>query len=454
VELVIHNEIFNRVYRSYLNLQSSLQIFYGGSSSGKSYFLAQRCILDLIEGKRNYLVARNTAHTLRESTFNQLVETINFFKVKQAFQINISGSMSITCLINDCQVLFRGLDDPEKIKSIKPKKGVITDVWIEEATEISEPSFNQLILRLRGRSPVRKRVTMSFNPISRQHWICKRFFNNKDITASMSDELFILKTTYKDNQFLDKDDIARIEGFKTADSFYYNVYGLGNWGTLGDLVFKNWEIMDLSDAVFPSYKHGLDFGYANDPFVYTKSARGIGSGKFNGRNSIYVTDEIYQTGCTNDIIAEKVKPYSGRELVWCDSAEPKSIAELRMHGLNAHPVKKRRLFGGYAQGRGSAVLFRIQWMQQQRWIIDKNSQGTINEFSLYQWQKDKYGNTIALPVDRDNHGIDSLGYAWENDMIIIKPMMVTSKDLDNKQERETIGVLERLVRKNESMVSQ
>jgi phage terminase large subunit len=449
MELIVHSEIFNEVYKKYLDDQTPLQILYGGSSSGKSHFLAQRVVLDVLRYPRNYLIVRNIANTLRSSVFNQVVETIESFGVARAFQVNLSD-LSITYLPTRQQMLFRGLDDPEKLKSIKPKKGIITDIWVEEATEISEPAFNQLLLRLRGRAPVPKRVTFSFNPISRLHWICKRFFNGQDIEGEKrTDKVAILKTTYKDNEFLDKEDIERIESFKHTDPFYFNVYGLGKWGTLGDLIFKNWDTEDLSTIDFPLYKHGLDFGYAADPFAYTKSARGTGTGRYNGRNTIYVTKEIYEHGCTNDIIAAKIEPYCGKEIVWCDSAEPKSIAELRQYKINAHPGKKRRLFGGLAQGKGSAVLFRIQWMQQQRWIIDKSCQYTINEFSTYQWQKDRFGNTLPVPVDRDNHSVDSLGYAWENDMISLKPMMITSRDLeereDKKQAETTTSALDKMI---------
>ncbi len=176
VKLNVSTKIFNKVYIPYLQDDTPTQIFYGGSSSGKSVFLAQRTVLDVMKGGRNYLVIRNVAKTIRGSAYNEIIKAISSMGLNSFFTVRKS-EFTITCF-NGYQILFCGLDDPEKIKSITPAKGVITDIWIEEATEAEYSAYKQLTKRLRGKSKVSKRVTMSFNPILQDHWIYKEFFLN------------------------------------------------------------------------------------------------------------------------------------------------------------------------------------------------------------------------------------------------------------------------------------
>lgn len=138
------NVAINPVYYPYLKDERRLQIFYGGSSSGKSFFLCQRIILDLLEGKRNYLVIRNVMATIRLSTFNELTKAILAMNVQNYFNINMSN-LTITCKLNNKQIMFYGCDQIEKVKSITPKDGVLTDIFIEEATEVDYNSYKQLI---------------------------------------------------------------------------------------------------------------------------------------------------------------------------------------------------------------------------------------------------------------------------------------------------------------------
>lgn len=141
IKLKVSSKIFNKVYIPYLKDNTPTQIFYGGSSSGKSVFLAQRTVLDLMKGGRNYLVVRNVAKTIRGSVYNEIVKAISDMKLDSFFNV-LKSELTITC-INGYQILFCGLDDPEKIKSITPAKGVITDIWVEEATEIEYNAYKQ-----------------------------------------------------------------------------------------------------------------------------------------------------------------------------------------------------------------------------------------------------------------------------------------------------------------------
>jgi phage terminase large subunit len=391
--------IFNACYIPYLQDTTRTQIYFGGSSSGKSVFLAQRCIIDLMKGGRNYLIIRNTGKTLRTSAFNELLKVISSWNLEKLFNWN-KTDMTITC-INGYQALLRGLDDSEKLKSIVPEKGVITDILVEEATETKREDIKQLQKRLRGWAGVPKRITLTFNPIMRNHWIYAEYFKDKwseDKNKYRDERLLILKTTHIDNSFLEQEDRDELEGEK--DPYYYAVYTKGNWGVLGDLVFTNWKVEDLSriKKQFGTFYHGLDFGYSNDPTAAGRQA-------IKGKQLFILNELIYEKGLTNNVIASILKPEIRKDIIRCDN-EPKSIAELRGYGIEAIAAKK---------GPGS-VNFGIQYLKQFEIIIDRKCQNAINEFQLYQWKKDKYGDPINEPLDKNNHFIDQVRYAL-NDRI-------------------------------------
>ena len=390
----------NAVYIPYIDCQAQRQIFFGGSSSGKSVFLAQRCILDILSQNRNYLIVRNVAKTIRQSTFNELCKVINEMDLYSVFLINKSD-MVITSTITGNQVLFCGLDDPQKIKSITPSKGVITDIWIEEASEVDYSAYKELTKRLRGESRGSKRITLSFNPVLKTHWAYIEFFSEWDEskTEYISDDLVILKTTYKDNAFLTDEDKNLLEN--ETDEYYRNVYTLGNWGVLGAVIFKNWRVEDCSEVkkIADNYRNGVDFGFATDPATIVRTYYD------KIRRTIYILDEFYQIGLTNDLLAKEIKAMCGYEYVTCDSSEPKSIQELKNLGISALGARKGK----------DSVLFGIQWLQQQTIIIDTHCQNARNEFSQYKWKEDARGNTIPVPVDKNNHIIDALRYAMEDE---------------------------------------
>ena len=399
IEYTISNKLFNKSYIPFRDNQKGIQIFFGGSASGKSYFLAQRTIYDVVNNNRNYLLCRKTARTIKKSITNELLKTIQNFNMQNLFEINKSDN-TFTC-INGCQILTAGLDDTEKIKSITPQKGVLTDIWIEEATECEQQDVLQLQKRLRGESKLNKRLTMSFNPIYQTHWLYKQFFGKFTDKYFEDDEMLILKTTYLDNDFLTEQDRYRMEN--ESDSYFYNVYTLGNWGVLGDTIFKNFITEDLSDRKksFDKIYNGLDFGFASDPTAFIR----IHYDKNN--KIIYILDEFEEREMTNDAIAEKLKKIIGTEYITCDSAEPKSIRELQLLNVRALSAKK---------GKGS-INFGIDWIKRHKIIIDKSCINAKRELELYRYKQDKNGLAINVPVDKDNHLIDALRYALEDCMV-------------------------------------
>lgn len=407
----IDTAIFNDVYLPYLEDYSRTQIFFGGSSSGKSVFLAQRCIFDILRGGRNYLIVRQVGRTIRGSVFNEIKRVIEDWGVLNLFSIN-KTDLVITCE-NGYQIVFIGLDDVEKVKSITPAKGVFTDLWVEESTEIELNSLKQLYKRQRGGDEnTPKRLIMSFNPILQTHFLYREYFSQigwaDKQTEFKSDSLSILKTTYKNNRFLTSDDIAGLENEK--DPYYYRVYSLGEWGVLGNVIFTNWRVEDLAPMreQFTNRRIGLDFGFSSDPAALLVSHYD------KMRKTIYIYDELYERGLTNDLLAAEITARVGRDVVTCDSAEPKSIAELRRHGVNATGAKKGK----------DSVLFGIQWLQQQTIVIDPRCINAKNEFMQYKWKEDAAGNAIRQPVEHNNHLIDAVRYAYETDSLATEAKII------------------------------
>ncbi len=393
------NQITPIYFDKVIQNKKTLQIIYGGSSSGKSYAIAQRVVLDTLKG-RNTLVVRKTSNSIKSSCFNEIVGKINDFNLYQYFKVSMSD-FTITCVLNNKQILFKGLDDVEKIKSIKPLDGVLTDIWIEEATQSSYDDYKLLDKRLRGFSKFKKRITMSFNPILKTHWIYKHFFEGfwqDDKQYIENDTVSIFKTTYKDNLFLTKDDVERLEA--ETDPYYRNVYLMGNWGVLAGAVFNNYEVKEFDPDSFDVYRYGLDWGFSNDEFACVKLALDL------PRREIYICEEIYEKHLTNDQAIPKVKALVGSGVVWCDSAEPKSITEFRYKGINARPVKKGA--GSVEQG--------VNFMKRFKIIIHPRCPNALAEFNAYRYKEDrKTGEVLPEIVDKDNHLIDAIRYALSTD---------------------------------------
>lgn len=401
----------NDVYLPYLDCMSRIQIYYGGSASGKSVFLAQRAVLDLMAGGRNYLICRQVGRTIRGSVAMELQKIIIGCGLSEYFTINKTDG-TIQCLATGNQAIFSGLDDVEKLKSITPAKGSLTDIWLEEATEAAQDSVKQLIKRQRGGSEkTPKRLTLSFNPILQNHWLYKEYFAKigwaDNQTVYNDDGITILKTTYLNNKYLTHDDVKDLEN--ETDEYYYQVYSLGNWGVLGDVIFTNWRVEDLSKMrdQFTNVRRGGDFGFSSDPAAFGVSHYDT------MRKTIYFYKELYETGLTNDVLAERVKDMGEAEerSIW-DSAEPKSIQELCNHGVIAVGAKKGK----------DSVNFGIDWLKQQTIVVDTSCINMQNELSQYHWKKDAGGNSLKIPVDKNNHLIDGgLRYAYEDDMNDIDP---------------------------------
>ena len=395
------NIYVNDAYMPYLEATQYIQIFFGGSSSGKSYFISDRTVIDNINGY-NYLVCRNVGNTIKKSVFNQIVKSINNMCLAMFYRINKSD-MTITCTRNGKQILFAGLDDVEKLKSITPENGVLERVWIEEATEIKREAFLQLKKRLRGRTDKHKGIILTFNPVLKSHWIYKEFFADcwdESKNTYSDDRKLIVKTTYKDNNYLTQDDVYELE--HEADQYFYNVYTLGNWGILGNLIYKNWSTADLSGMVhtFDNVVNGLDFGFSNPNAL-------IRAHISEKSKTIYVFQELCKRGQTYDSLIADVKRMCGNGIVTCDNEDSRGLFMLQTAGIKAVPAKKG----------ADSVLNGITWLSGYKIVIDISCQEFINEIQQYHWQEDKDGNVLEKPVKKKDHLLDALRYAVEQESL-------------------------------------
>lgn len=376
----------NNAYLPYINnYKNRKEIYFGGAGSGKSVFIAQKIILKAIKSKRKILIIRKVAATLKDSCFDLIISTLSKLNILTKCIVNKS-TYTIT-LFNGSQILFKGLDDNEKIKSITN----ISDIWIEEATELTLDDYTQLDLRLRA-SISDLQMYLSFNPVSKTNWCYKTFFEQ-------STDAFILHTTYKDNSFLPPDYVQALEQMKDTNYTYYKIYALGEFATLDKLVFTNWKEQEFNveDLIKTSkYKTiiGLDFGW-NDP---TALIVGLADPK---EKVLYLIDEYKGSYKTYPEIAQiiKSKGYEKDKII-AESARPEGIEEIKRNGIKKiEPVSKTKINDG------------IQKLQEYTIFILPELQETITEFQNYTWKKDKKTNEyIDEAIDDFNHIIDALRY--------------------------------------------
>ena len=302
------------------------------------------------------------------------------------------------------KIYFRGLDDPLKVTSITVEHGYLCWCWIEEAYEISnEKDFDMLDESIRGAIPPEtglfKQITLTFNPWNEHHWLKKRFFDTPD------PEILALTTNYLCNEWLDAADLRVFETMKKNNPRRYRVAGLGDWGIVDGLIFENWEerVFSLDEIrKVPGIKSvfGLDFGYTNDPAA-------LFCGLIDrATKTLWVFDEMYKTGMSNENIADTIKREGyAKERITGDCAEPKSIDRLRDLGI--HRIRPSR------KGKDS-VNNGIDFLQDYQIIIHPKCVNFITEISNYTWDTDsKTGKRLNVPIDDFNHLMDAMRYAVE-----------------------------------------
>ena len=388
IKLNIARSLFNDAYYPYLfDYSNRYEVYYGRAGSGKSVFITQKILCKACTSKRKVLVIRKYATTLKDSVFQLFIDQLKKWKIYKFCKVNMS-TYTIT-LPNESVLLFKGLDDPEKIKSITD----ITDIWCEECSELSLDEFTQLDLRLRAQSG-NLQIFVSFNPVSKQNFVYQKWFAN-----GTPDNTFVLHTTYKDNKFLPKEYIDALLEKQKSNPTYYKIYALGEFCTLDKLVYYNWKVEDFDNTqIKGKLLVGLDFGYTNDPTALVASVM--------TDKKIYVFKEWVDTNKTNPQIAQVIKSLGfQKSTIICDSAEPKSIQELRQNGVYAARESTKG---------PDSIIHGIQRLWEYEIIVHPSCTETITEFENYAWQKDKTtGEYINKPIDMFNHCMDALRYSLQ-----------------------------------------
>lgn len=411
-------EVIGRGYKTFWNFKGRYCVVKGSRGSKKSYTAALKLIYNMMKyGGSNTLVIRKVADTNKDSTYAQLKIAINRLNVSHLWEVKKSP-MELIYKPLGTKIMFRGTDDTMKITSITVDKGYLTYVWWEEAFQITnEDDFDKVDLSIRGQIPdnLFKQHIICLNPWADVHWINKRFFakhhknleelKERGMTIHYQDEdELVMTTNYKVNEFLAKADLRVFDKMRINFPKRYAVEGVGDWGIAEGLIFENWEEKSFDvNEIMKTKKvrkvFGMDFGFSVDPTTLSCSLVDEGEG------IIYIYDEFYKKGMTNRQIAEmlKSKGYDTEKIV-ADSAEPKSIEELKHLGI-------RRIIG--AKKGADSISAGIQFIQNFKIYIHPRCVNAITEFSLYCWAEDKSGKKLPKPIDDYNHFIDGFRYSLE-----------------------------------------
>lgn len=400
------NPVFHEFW-SYSKKHEYLRyVLKGGRSSAKSTHIGFRIVMDVIKYPITALCVRKVKDTLSESVYEQLKECINIIGVEQYFDFRVSP-LQIIYKPRGNKIIFRGADDPQKIKSLKVAKFPVADLWIEELAEFKNEdeitTIEQSVLRAELPKGLYYSFFYSYNPPKRkQNWVNKKF--NVSVKPANT---YIHHSTYLDNPHISKETVSEADEMKEKNPLKYRWIFLGEPIGSGVVPFSNLVFRKITDeevASFDNIRQGNDWGYATDPLAFVRLHYD------KTRRKIYFIDEIYGVKLFNRELAERLKKKGyDKTLTTADSAEPKSISEMKCeYDCN---------FKGAKKGPGS-VEYGENWLDDlEEIVIDVNRTPNVaREFESIDYQTDRDGNAKAKLEDKDNHTIDATRYALENDM--------------------------------------
>jgi PBSX family phage terminase large subunit len=401
---------FFEVYKSITEHRGTHYWFMGGRGSTKSSFISIVIILELMRNsKMNAIIFRKIARTIEKSVFNQMLWAIDKLGVNEYFSLK-HMPYEITYKPTEQKILFYGLDDPLKIKSIKTAKGYFGAIWFEEADEFGGMFEIRNVLQSVMRGGEIFSVFYSYNPPNQMsNWV------NEEAEFERDDKV-IVKNTYLDipenirTQWLGEQFLIEAEHLKKQNELAYKHEYMGEITGTGGAIFTNVKKSAMTDETirkFDNLRQGIDWGYVNDAAAWVRLHYD------KTRRSVYIFDEIYGLAMSNRTLADKIKnKLTANELALikntADSAEPKSVDELKGYGLLMQAADK---------GQGS-VEHGIKWLQdlENIYIDDARCPHAFREFMFYELERDKNGELKREPPDKDNHTIDAVRYALEKDM--------------------------------------
>lgn len=363
-------------------------------------------VLDLIKNPISILCVRKVGNTLYESVYEQLKEAVDVLGVGAYFNF-VKSPLKITYLPRGNSIIFRGADDPSKIKSLKVAKFPVATLWIEELAEFkTEEEVSMIensVLRAELGDGLSYKLIYSYNPPKRkQSWINKKFESQ-----FISNSTYVHHSTYLDNPYISKVFIDEAEHIKEIQPLKYDWEYMGKAIGSGVVPFDNLVFREISrDEInnFDNIRQGLDWGYATDPLAmirlhYDKT-----------RRRVFIFDELYGVKISNREASELIKKrHFDDTRIIADSAEPKSIAEVKSYGIQITGADKKP----------GSVEFGEKWLDDLEAIIidPKRCPNTAKEFENIDYQTDRWGDTVARLEDKDNHSIDATRYALSEDMI-------------------------------------
>lgn len=366
------SELFSKTYNS----KKRFIIHQGGTRSGKTYSILQVLIIKGLEATQPLTISicRRSMPSLRLSAmrdFISILDSMNLYKE------NDHNKTEGTYRLGKCTFDFLSMDDAAK------KRGSKRDIlYLNEANELSYEEQFQLAIRTSFQ------VIIDYNPSDNQSWIY-------DLLEERKDEIDFIQSTYKDNPFLSQETIKEIENLKYTDDDYYRIYALGERGSGRTLIFQYKQIKEIDYHTAQFIGLGMDFGYSNDPTTIVEIWKG-------GINDLYIKELCYKTKLTNnDIIVELKKlDVAPHTLIVADSAEPKSIEELRRAGFNIKPTKKGK----------DSINVGIDYIRRHNLLVTEDSINLIKELNNYKWKMNRDGDMTNQPIDAFNHAIDALRY--------------------------------------------
>lgn len=365
-----------------LKVESRYLLSYGGSGSSKSYSATQKIIFRILTEKNHrILLLRKTASSLKKSVYQLLQDVISDWGINDLFMIN-KTDMSFLCKANGNQIVLSGLDDVEKLKSIAG----ISVIWVEEATEITSDDFDQLNLRLRGHTKSYKQIILTFNPVSSQSWIKKRFFDSNIKNAT------IVHSTFEDNPFLDDEYKDILYSLAGQNQSYYDIYALGKWRDRKGLIFPDYKLVDELPKEYDFETFGIDFGY-NHPQTLVQT-RTVG-------NNVYFKELFYESETLVDDLIDCMNEnnISKSAKIYADSANPDKIVMIQNAGYKKCVGAKKDVLAG------------IDFMKSKKIYITKDSANLIKEIESYSWKLNKNGEAMEQPVKFLDDILDGCRYS-------------------------------------------
>lgn len=406
-QLKISDLLTPKFYPLYLAWKSNKYtrlVCKGGRGSAKSTNIALILVVDLMQYPVNTICFRKVGETLRKSVYEQIKWAIKFLGVEEYFEYKLSP-LEIIYKERGNKFIFMGVDDPQKSKSIKEAQFPVARYWFEELAEFKNEDEVETVLNSIFRGKLEKGLIykgfFSYNPPKMKHnWV-----NKKYNYSFIENNVFVHHSVYLDNPHISEEFIKEAEAVKAKDETKYKLVYMGEPIGNGLVPFPNLEIREIETseiAGIEKFRNGVDWGYGVDPLAFVRW------GYDKKKGIIYALDEYYGVGLKNRNLANYILSKGYDELVMCDSAEPKSIDELKEYDISAWGAKK---------GAGS-VEYGEKWLSDLEAIVidPKRTPNISREFEMIDYDTDREGNPLPRLCDSNNHTIDATRYAFSNDM--------------------------------------